>query len=246
MVKDRYLRRLQSLMKSASKKLEAGQARYKKNFDARVRHPPHRFATGDTVFVRREASKQGESEHKLRSKVSTGHIKYVDNKRRFARVRLLDSTTDTTVSFDRLVPVPIPRIPSRDPVTSVEMSQDVTDPTLLADLHDHPALQPSLPRPLSKRNRVTRRCRPFIRHVGIHGDVNALERDTNYSHIYRRYRVISHDKNMNLYRVRWTNLSPSHDTYEPARFIPQRLVHAYHRQKISHSSLTPSGDDFAS
>ena len=231
MVKDRYLRRLQSLMKSASKKLEAAQARYKKNFDSRVRHSPHRFATGDTVFVRREASKQGESEHKLRSKVSTGHIKYVDNERRFARVRLIDSTTDTTVSFDRLVPIPIPRVPSRDPVTSVEMSQEVTDPTVLDDLKDYPALQPSLPQPSSKRRYTTRRLRPPGWHVGNYGDVNALERDTNYSHIYRRYRIISRDKNTNLYRVRWTNLSPSHDTYEPARFIPQRLVHAYHRQK---------------
>ena len=153
------------------------------------------------------------------------------NERRFARVRLIDSTTDTTVSFDRLVPIPIPRVPSRDPVTSVEMSQEVTDPTALDDPNDYPALQPSPPQPSSKRRYTTRRLRPPGWHVGNYGDVNALERDTNYSHIYRRYRIISRDKNTNLYRVRWTNLSPSHDTYEPARFTPQRLVHAYHRQK---------------
>ena len=78
-------------MATATKKLHTAQARYKKNFDARVRHSLYRYAAGDTVFVRREATQIGESDHKLRSKVHTGLIKFVDNEKRFAVVRIDNS-----------------------------------------------------------------------------------------------------------------------------------------------------------
>ena len=91
-------------MATSSSALAAAQARYKRNFDARVRNINVDYNKGDLVFVKREASTLGDTEHKLRTKVVTGQIISVNKQKRFAIVQLQHGPS--TVSFDRMYPVP--------------------------------------------------------------------------------------------------------------------------------------------
>ena len=101
-VKDRLLRRLDSLMHTAQSALTKAQNRYKRNFDARVNPSSQTYKVGDLVYVRREAVRVGESFHKLRSPTSDARpILRVLPEARCAIVRL-DDGTESTVSFDRL------------------------------------------------------------------------------------------------------------------------------------------------
>ena len=101
-VKDRMLRRLESLMDTAQSALNKAQSRYKRNFDARVTPSSQTYKVGDLVYVRREAVRVGESFHKLRSPTSDARpILRVLREARCAIVRLEDGT-ESTVSFDRL------------------------------------------------------------------------------------------------------------------------------------------------
>ena len=56
---------LTQLMSTASAELEKRQARYKRNFDARLRLPVLRISEGSFVFLRRDRTPRTESRHKL-------------------------------------------------------------------------------------------------------------------------------------------------------------------------------------
>ena len=178
--------------------------------------------------MRREATRLGESDHKLRSKVHTGLIKFVDNEKRFAVLRIDNSKVDSSVSFDRLLPVPIPKVPKAldrtgaskhspptkasecNPAPSASPEQNFQIPP---ELEDHPALKPNPPAPPTHARRRSPRLNPVLVQ-----EVNALERDALYPHLFKSWRIVSFDKITDKYRVRWTNLGPTEDTYEYARY----------------------------
>ena len=176
-------------------------------------------------FVRREASLC--EPEKIRPKVQTRLIKTVNHYSRYAQVRKDGAARNTTVSYDHMLSVPIPTVPSRtplrDPSTGPQPSAAVPSTVL-----SYPALFIPAPRPLTRTLRRSKRLQ-----AGQPASIAALELDALYPHIYRRWRVVSHNPNDELYRVRSTNLSPSHETYEHARFVAQSLIHALRRQKIS-------------
>ena len=62
---------LESLMRSADKSLRKEQARYKRNFDSRLRKPKYDIPVGSYVFLRKEQGTASEPKHKL-AQVATG------------------------------------------------------------------------------------------------------------------------------------------------------------------------------
>ena len=58
-------------------------------------------------------------------------------------------------------------------------------------------------------------------------DLRAQIRDEVRDSLYKRSRVIGLYPARNRYRVRWTNLPPRADTFEPAAQIPRHLVDTF-------------------
>ena len=222
MVKKKMLIRLRHLMNTSSKNLAKAQARYKNNFDERVRPSRHVYAPGDLVFVRREANPSGMPDHKLRTEVTDPvPIKHVDHEGRYVRVTLRDGS-ESTVSFDRLSPLPPRLVPDAHvPVPPVPPAPS-PEP---ADQPDLPALRPTEP--------VTpRRRRRSPRFNLVEPDINALERDAMDPALFKRSHVVSYDPQRERYRVRWTGLPPQADTYEFAQYMPRSLVQSYRRSRF--------------
>ena len=63
--RERWKYWLTQLMSTASAELEKRQARYKRNFDARLRLPVQQISEGSFVFLRRDHTPRTESRHKL-------------------------------------------------------------------------------------------------------------------------------------------------------------------------------------
>ena len=111
--KQKLLRRLKHLMNTSRKNLNKAQQRYKQNFDERVKPTTHVYRPGDLVFVRREANTSGLPDHKLRTEVTDAlPIVRVNAPGRYVVVTLPDNT-NSTVSFDRLSPVPPRLVPDK-------------------------------------------------------------------------------------------------------------------------------------
>ena len=288
-VKERLLARLSSLLNTAADAMSAAQARYKKDFDARVRPSPHTYSVGDLVLVRREAVRLGESYHKLLPPSTGPHeIIRVHHASRCAIVRL--EHVDSTVSFDRLTPVPRQRVagqpaatppnapvapafpprgsapplpadpvpvPPADPVSAgpatgtrsrnrvrfaLPPSPDGEAPRLtthnapsrrsaLRQLQapaQLPALQP--PEPVAHRTRARRRT--SVASVTPSADPRAAARAADSSRTHRRLEVVDFLPPTNRYRVRWSGLPPSGDTFEPAAHIPLHLVQKFRRERL--------------
>ena len=71
----RFSQRLRSLMQSADKRLNATQARYKRDFDKRVRKFKTDITTGDLVFVQRETATESEERRKTCRSEAIGYQK---------------------------------------------------------------------------------------------------------------------------------------------------------------------------
>ena len=97
----RWMSWLQLLLERSSRTLYREQARYKRNYDARVRTTREKLHAGTQVFVRREYFKEGK--HKL-SPLADGPFWVVDVDDETAVVRIGDQ--DERVSRDRLALAP--------------------------------------------------------------------------------------------------------------------------------------------
>ena len=223
--KEKLLRRLSHLMKTSGEKLRQAQLRYKNNFDERVRPTSHVYKPGDLVYVRREANPSGMPDHKLRTEVTDPvPIKRVNHKSRYVVVTLPDST-HSTVSYDRLSPVPPRLVPDKGTKQLTPQSEQNNSNVHVPSL-DLPALkaQPPTTRSVTKRRRSPRLHTPVP-------DVHALERDAQNPQIYKRKHIVSFDPSNERYRVRWTGLTPLSDTYEYAQYLPRRMVQDYRRRR---------------
>ena len=223
--KQRLLTRLKHLMRTSGKALNDAQRRYKANFDERVRPSKHEYKEGDLVFVRREANASGIPDHKLRTEVTDPlPIKRVSRSGRYVVVTLPDGK-DSTVSYDRLSPLPKRLVPDRQ-------TQHLTAPPLRDPEPTVPEGEnlPALQRRRTRRVKAPGPPRRSPRLNPVVPDVAALEREAQYPPLYRRVFIVSYNKQNLKYRVRWSGLSPQADTYEFAMYLPRAMVQAYRRR----------------
>ena len=74
--KTKFSQRLKLLMKTADARLEKSQARYKRDFDKRVRQFNTRLKYGDLVFVKRETATEYEERNRAARGAAIGHHKF--------------------------------------------------------------------------------------------------------------------------------------------------------------------------
>ena len=133
---------LSSLMTTARKSLHKEQARYKRNFDARLRKPAYEVPVGSYVFLRKEFVDKKESKHKL-SPVATGPYRVAEVNK--DTVVIIDGTMHERVSRDRveLAPNPIdqprwsPSPALEGPASNTEIATRplIRTPRVMARLH---------------------------------------------------------------------------------------------------------------
>ena len=73
--KTKFIQRLKVLMKTADARLEKSQARYKRDFDKRVRQFNTGLKPGDLVFVKRETATESEERNRSARGAAIGHSK---------------------------------------------------------------------------------------------------------------------------------------------------------------------------
>ena len=98
-------------MRTADKSLRKEQARYKRDFDARLRKPKYDIPVGSYVFLRKEQGTATEPKHKL-AKVATGLYAVRQSDRNTVVIAIRDQ--EERVSRDRieLVPSPMEQAPT--------------------------------------------------------------------------------------------------------------------------------------
>ena len=106
--RERWKYWLTQLMSTASAELEKRQARYKRNFDARLRLPVQQISEGSFVFVRRDHTPRTESRHKL-APVADGPFEVVGADEHTVVVKIDENVE--RVSRDRVELAPKPAEP---------------------------------------------------------------------------------------------------------------------------------------
>ena len=96
---------LESLMRTTDKSLRKEQAKYKRNFDARLRKPKYDIHVGSYVFLRKEQGTATEPKHKL-AKVATGPYAVKQSDRNTVVIVIGDQ--EERVSRDRVELAPSP------------------------------------------------------------------------------------------------------------------------------------------
>ena len=212
MVKQRFLKRLKNLMATAKSQLEKAQAKYKENFDDRVKPSAEKYRKNDYVFISREAVATGLSDHKLRSKaIGPFKILRVNPIARYAVVKL-DSGQESVVSYDRMAKAPI----SAKPLSTAETHSKNKDISSEVFKREFP------PRPIKPR-----RSARLAEKALLVPDARALIREAQKPRLFYRKFIKSYDKQRKRYRVRWAGLPPHLDTYEIESQLPYSMVKAY-------------------
>ena len=106
--RERWKYWLNQLMSTASAELEKRQARYKRNFDARLL-PVQQISEGSFVFIRRDHTPRTESRHKL-APVADGPFEVVGADEHTVVVKIDENVE--RVSRDRVELAPKPAEPS--------------------------------------------------------------------------------------------------------------------------------------
>ena len=106
--RERWKYWLTQLMSTASAELEKRQARYKRNFEARLRRPVQQISEGSFVFVRRDHTPKTESRHKL-APVANGPLEVVGADEHTVVVKIDENVE--RVSQDRVELAPKPAEP---------------------------------------------------------------------------------------------------------------------------------------
>lgn len=110
---------LLSLMRTADKSLRKEQARYKRNFDARLRKPKYDIPVESYVFVRKEQGTTEAPKHKL-ARVATGpfRVKRISEE----TVVIVDGDQEEKISRDRVELAPSPMDRTGDSESSLNQA----------------------------------------------------------------------------------------------------------------------------
>lgn len=116
-----WLSRLRSLMSTARKEMHASQARYKRDFDKKVRLPRERITKGVRVFVRKDHNPANEPSHKL-APIATGPYQVTEADDKTCVIKK-DGDLTERVTLDRVVLAP-------------DIGRNIIEPEVGTDLSD--------------------------------------------------------------------------------------------------------------
>jgi transposase InsO family protein len=221
--KQEFLERLKTLRIRAGGNLHTAQARYKADFDKRVRPKNSEVKEGDEVFLRVEVTEVGRN-HKLESLVQ-GPYQVLENAGTTFRLRI--GGDDIRVSSDRVTPAPRRESPSTEEVQPPPMG--VGSPG--EAFPDTPAVATRAePRPLRQKKKV-RFNLPLPSREARESPV--ADRTPNEAEFVIDKLVDfgeSADGNR-LYRVRWLGYEVRDDTWEPEINLPAQFIRRYWKNK---------------
>ncbi|CDF38512.1 unnamed protein product [Chondrus crispus] len=239
---------LESLMRGADKSLRKEQARYKRNFDARLRNPQYEIPPGSYVFLRKEQGTASEPKHKL-AQVATGlyHVRRSDQH----TVVIAIGDQEERVSRDRVELAPSPM--DYAPITGLRQAlQFLGAPELNEEgevMEDEECPHTRAPTSGDQDNLIsqapTAETSPDLRDFGKsreedeledlqEGEGNSSEKGEETENTeYVIDRVADHEyQNGNLIlKVEWYGYTPEDGTWEPIEQLPRSAAVTYFGRK---------------
>ena len=235
-------------MKSADKSIPKEQARYKRNFDARLRKPNYDIPAGSYVFLRKEQGTATEPKHKL-AQVATGPYAVKQSDRNTVVIAISDQ--EERVSRDRveLAPSPIDHVP----ITGLRQALQFLDGTEENEAHNgienddryHVRAPPVDSGTLvgdSQTTATNPQDEQGIRgseerdesHNLRKGEENSPTRaEGNVDAEYVIDRIVDHgyQKEKLILKVKWYGYTIEDATWEPIEQLPRSAVVTYFRRK---------------
>ena len=235
-------------MRAADKSLRKEQARYKRNFDARLRKPKYDIPVGSYVFLRKEQGTATEPKHKL-AQVATGPYAVKQSDRNTVVIAIGDQ--EERVSRDRveLAPSPMEHAPTsglhqalqylREPATNQECdamgsedarhtwTQRLEDEENLVSPHSSAEIPPDLQR--SSNSEELEESKSLQEGEEVNGE--RRPEDENAEYVIEK--VLDHgyqDEELVL-RVKWYGYDIKDATWEPIEHLPRSAVVTYFRRK---------------
>ena len=239
---------LESLMRTANKNIRKEQARYKRNFDARLRKPKYDIPVGSYVFLRKEQGTATEPMYKL-AQVATGPYAVKKSDRNTVVIAIGDQ--EERVSRDRveLAPSPMEHAPAlglhqalqylREAATNQERdamesedaphtrTQGLEDEESLVSPHSSAEIPPDLQR--SSNSEEPEESNNL--QEGEEGSGAREPEDENAEYVIEK--IIDHgyqDEELVL-RVKWYGYAIKDATWEPIEHLPRSAVVTYFRRK---------------
>ena len=226
---------LQETMHRTKKRLAQAQARYKRDYDRRLRRQDETIQAGDHVYLRVERKNAKDHRHKL-APVAEGPYRVSKSEGNTVVIELDDRSVER-VSRSRVVLAPKPQ-------TSQE-AQDLLRPVALPDngevTNEEGNLRDIVKRDDKPPNKEKQATEPENQsnpederktEKEMEDDTEEFVIDSIVAHKVnksRRHRFAKHGEN--LYQVRWYGFNANDDTWEPVKHLPRSKVLTYFRQK---------------
>ena len=234
-------------MRSADKSLRKEQARYKRNFDARLRKPKYYIPSGSYVFLRKEQGTGSEPKHKL-AQVATGPYQVRTSDQHTVVIAIGDQ--EERVSRNRVELAPSPMEPS--PILSLRQglqflggSEEVEEHNVIEN-EDRPdkRAQALGDNEYLVYNSTSAEILQDLQGTGgpveldesedlQEGVRNNSENEETGNTEYKIDRVVDHDdqdSKLSL-KVEWYGYKPEDATWEPIEQLPRSAVVTYFRRK---------------
>ena len=235
-------------MRTADKSLRKEQARYKRNFDARLRKPKYDIPVGSYVFLRKEQGTATEPKHKL-AQVTTGPYAVKQSDRNTVVIAIGDQ--EERVSRDRveLAPSPMEHAPTsglhqalkylREPETDQgrdeRESEDNPHSQVQTQEDEGNAVGQNLPAEVTQDQPETVRSEALEQsedpQEGEASNSGREEEGTDVEYVIEK--VIDHgyqDEELVL-RVKWYGYDIKDATWEATEQLPRSAVVTYFRRK---------------
>ena len=227
---------LRDTLSTTKQRLDVAQARYKRNYDRRLRRQAEKIQVDDHVFLRVERKNLHDHRHKLAA-VAEGPFRVKEAKddtvviekpdrtvERVSRSRVVLAPKPATVrEVDAILrPIPNAELDKDYPKSEEENRLDLTTPV--------PSKGPNKPvTPVLKETPKTP-----TPEVVEENEVPTEEFviDDIISHMVNKSRRHQYaNKGETLYRVRWYGFEADDDTWEPIKHLPRSKVLSYFRRK---------------
>ena len=241
---------LEKALREAKGKLEQAQARYKRNYDARLRRQNEKIEPDNWFYLRVERRDEREHRHKLAA-VAEGPYKVLDIRGSTVVIERQDKSIEI-VSRSRVVLAPQPRITqeiqdSTRPMTDEELtpttypaSEEINNQDInMEGGNETTTTDGNNPEEQDSETQTNQGEEEINQPSEQQGDGS---RQTEEPEEFVIDRIISHEQNNDaehphaafdetLYRVRWYGYQAADDTWEPITHLPRSKVISYHKRK---------------